>query len=124
GAGADRGRAAGVDRAVNVIASALAVVCGLAGVGVLAALVSPARARAGLVGAITAGIGVAGLVAGIAALRGQVFEARLPGLLPLAGARIALDPLGGWLVAVTGGVLAVAGLFAIGYAGRWHGGPG
>src|SRR5439155_21181472 len=96
----------------------------LAAVGVVAAITVPARARAGLVGAVTTGIGVAGLMAGIAALRGQVFEARLPGLLPLAGARIALDPLGGWFVAVTGGVLAVAALFGVGYAGRGHGGQG
>jgi formate hydrogenlyase subunit 3/multisubunit Na+/H+ antiporter MnhD subunit len=76
-----------------------------------------------LVGAATAGIGVTGLVAGVAAVRGQFFEAGLPGLLPLAGARIALDPLGGWFIAVTGGVLTVAALYGIGYAGHGHG-PG
>jgi formate hydrogenlyase subunit 3/multisubunit Na+/H+ antiporter MnhD subunit len=59
---------------------------------------------------------MAGLVAGIAALGGQSFHARLPGLLPLAGVQVALDPLGGWFVAVTGGVLAVAALYGIGYA--------
>jgi hydrogenase-4 component B len=109
---------------VNPIGWALAGICGLAGLGVLAAVVSPHRARPGLVGAATAGVGVAGLLAGVAALHGQSFEARLPGVLPLAGAQIALDPLGGWFVAVTGGVLAVAALYWIGYAGRGHGPSG
>jgi formate hydrogenlyase subunit 3/multisubunit Na+/H+ antiporter MnhD subunit len=96
----------------------------LAGLGVLAAVVSPRRARQGLVGAATAGIGIAGLLAGVAALCGGSFEARLPGLLPLAGAQLALDPLGGWFVAVTGGVVAVAALYGIGYARRGHGPSG
>lgn len=103
---------------MNVIASALAAGCVLAAVGVVAAICAPARVRAGLVGVATAGIGVAGLVAGVAALRGGSFEARLPGVLPLAGTQVALDPLGGWFVAVTGGVLAVAALYGIGYAGH------
>jgi formate hydrogenlyase subunit 3/multisubunit Na+/H+ antiporter MnhD subunit len=103
---------------VNVLGWALAAACGLAGLGVLAALVSPGRARPGLVGAATAGIGLAGVVAGIAALGGQSFAARLPGLLPLAGVQVAVDPLGGWFVAVAGGVLAVAALYGVGYAGH------
>ena len=109
---------------MNVIASALAAGCVLAAVGVVAAICAPARARAGLVGTATAGIGVAGLVTGVAALSGQVWQARLPGLLPLAGVQIALDPLGGWFVAVTGGVLAAAALYGIGYAGGGHGPSG
>jgi formate hydrogenlyase subunit 3/multisubunit Na+/H+ antiporter MnhD subunit len=108
---------------VNVIGWAIAGACGLAGLGVLAAVVTPARARSGLVGAATVGIGLAGLVAGLAALRGQSWQARLSDLLPLAGVRVAVDPLGGWFVAVTGGVLAVAGLYGVGYAGHRHG-PG
>lgn len=109
---------------MTVIASALAAACVLAAVGVVVAACAPALARPGLVGAATAGIGVAGLVAGIAALRGQVFDARLPGLLPLAGVRVELDALGGWFVAVTGGVLAVTALYGIGYAGHGQGGHG
>jgi hydrogenase-4 component B len=109
---------------VTVIAPALAAVGVLTGLGVLAAVVAPRRARAVCVGAATAGIGVAGLIAGIAALSGQVFQARLPGLLPLAGVQIALDPLGGWFVAVIGGVLAVAALYGIGYAAGGHGRSG
>ncbi len=109
---------------MNVIASALAAGCVLAAVGVVAASCAPARARVGLVGAATAGIGVAGLVAGVAALRGQSFVARLPSVLSLAGAQVAIDPLGGWFIALTGGVLAVAAVYGIGYAGRVHAGHG
>jgi hydrogenase-4 component B len=124
GAGGDRGGAAGVDRPVNMIGWALAGACVVAGMGVLAAVVSPRQARPACVGAATAGIGVAGLVAGVAALSGQVLQARLPGLLPLAGVQLALDPLGGWFVAVTGGVLAAVALYGIGYAGGGHGPSG
>jgi hydrogenase-4 component B len=106
---------------VNGIASALAGACGLAGLGVLAAVVSPRRSRPGLVGAATVGIGVAGLVAGSAALCGQSFQARLPGLLPLAGVQIAVDPLGGWFIAVTGAVVAIAAIYGVGYTGQHHG---
>ncbi|MEV0718627.1 proton-conducting transporter membrane subunit [Asanoa sp. NPDC050611] len=109
---------------MNVIGWALAGACVAAGSGVLAAVVLPRRARPAAVGAATAAIGLSGLVAGIAALSGQVFQARLPGLLPLAGVEIALDPLGGWFVAVTGGVLVAAALYGIGYAGGGHGQSG
>jgi formate hydrogenlyase subunit 3/multisubunit Na+/H+ antiporter MnhD subunit len=109
---------------VNTIGWALAVACGLAGLGVFAALVTPVRARPALVGVCTAGIGVTGLLAGIAALSGQVFHARLPALLPLAGVQIAVDPLGGWFVAVIGAVVAVAATYGIGYAGHGHGPSG
>jgi len=109
---------------VNVIGWALAGAGVLAGLGVLAAVVAPRRTRPAYVGAATAGIGVAGLVMGVAALSGQAFQARLPGLLPLAGVRIEVDPLGGWFLAVTGGVLAAAALYGIGYAVGGHGPSG
>ncbi|MET7400108.1 proton-conducting transporter membrane subunit [Dactylosporangium sp. NPDC005572] len=109
---------------MNVIASALAAACILAAAGVVAAICVPRRARPALVGAATAGIGVAGLVAGVAALRGEAFAAQLPDLLPLVGLQIELDPLGGWFVMVTGGVLAVTALYGIGYAGHGHGPSG
>jgi hydrogenase-4 component B len=105
---------------VNVIASALAAVCGLAGAGVLAAALAPARVRVTLVGAATAGLGVAGMTAGIAALSGVAFHARIPDLLPLAGVQIGVDALGGWFLTVTGGVVAVAAVYGIGYAGHGH----
>lgn len=95
----------------------LAVVGGLAGLGILAALVR----RPALVGLATAGIGVAGVVTGVAALRGRTFDADLPALLPLAGVEVAVDPLGGWFLAITGAVVAVSAMYGIGYAGH---GPG
>jgi hydrogenase-4 component B len=109
---------------VNVVGWALAGVCGMAGLGVAAVVVSPQRVRSWLVGVATMGIGAAGLVAGVAALRGQPFAARLPGLVPLAGVQVGVDPLGGWFIAVTGGVLAVAALYGIGYASHGHGPSG
>lgn len=109
---------------MNVIGWALAGACGLAGLGVLAALVVPARVRPAVVGACTAAIGVAGLLAGVAALSGRVFQARVPALLPLAGASIAVDPLGGLFVAVTGAVIALTAIYGIGYAGHGHGPSG
>jgi formate hydrogenlyase subunit 3/multisubunit Na+/H+ antiporter MnhD subunit len=124
GAGGDRGGAARADRPVTVIGSALAAVGVLAGLGVLAAVAAPRQARPVYAGVATAGIGVAGLVAGVAALSGQAFRAGLPGLLPLSGVQIALDPLGGWFVAVIGGVLAATALYGVGYAGGSHGPSG
>jgi len=109
---------------VNTIGWALAGVGVLACLGVFAAVVAPLRVRPAWVGAATAGIGLAGLIAGVAALSGQEFHARLPGLLPLAGVQLALDPLGGWFVAVAGGVLAAAALYGIGYASGGHGPSG
>lgn len=109
---------------MNTIGWALAGAGVLAGLGVLAAVVIPRPARPACVGAATAGVGVAGLIAGVAALSGLEFRARLPSLLPGAGVQIALDPLGGWFVAVTGGVLAAAAVYGIGYAGGGHGPSG
>src|SRR5262249_57847704 len=91
---------------------------------VAALVVAPGQARSWLGGAATIGIGLAGLVAGVAALRGHSYQVRLPGLLPLAGVQVALDPLGGWFIAVTGGVLAAAALYGIGYARHGTSGRG
>ncbi len=41
-----------------------------------------------------------------------------PGLLPLSGVSLAVDPLGGLFLAVTGAVAVAAGIYAIGYAGH------
>ncbi|MFD1545791.1 proton-conducting transporter transmembrane domain-containing protein [Nonomuraea guangzhouensis] len=84
-----------------------------------AALVVPTRARALITGLGTAGGGAFGVAAGAAALMGERWTAWLPELLPLAGVRLSLDPLGGVFVAVTGGVAVCAALYAIGYAGEY-----
>lgn len=106
---------------MNVVGWALVLVCGCAGLGVLAAVAVPRRLRAGAVGLCTAGTGAAGLVAGVVALGGTGFAAWLPDVLPLAGVRLGLDALGGWFLVVTGGVVAVVGLYGVGYAGHGHG---
>ncbi|NUR83928.1 MAG: hydrogenase 4 subunit B, partial [Nonomuraea sp.] len=93
-----------------LFAAALAV-CALAA---LAVPLLPNRALVSGVG--TAAGGVLGAAAGVSALAGGRWSAWLPDLLPLAGVRLALDPLGGLFVAVTGAVAVCAGLYAVGYA--------
>jgi hydrogenase-4 component B len=102
----------------------LGVALGLCLLAAAAGLVLPSRRRALLVGLLTAGAGGAGLASGIAALAGSTFAVWLPGLLPLAGVRLAADPLGGLFVAVTGGVAACAAVYGIGYAGHGGSPPG
>lgn len=92
---------------------------GAAAASSLAVLVLPTRARPAVSGAGTALAGAAAVVAGIAAMAGYTFSRSLPDLLPLTGVSIALDPLGGLFVAVTGGVAVVAAIYGIGYT-RHH----
>ncbi|MEU5987360.1 proton-conducting transporter membrane subunit [Spirillospora sp. NPDC047418] len=86
----------------------------------LAGLVLPRRARRVAAGALTAAGGAAAAAAGIAAMRGAEWGVRLPDLLPLAGVRLALDPLGGLFLAVTGAVVVCAAVYGVGYTR--HGG--
>ncbi|HEX8866387.1 MAG TPA: proton-conducting transporter membrane subunit, partial [Lentzea sp.] len=74
------------------------------------------RVRAWLVGLGTAVTGAAAVAAGVAALAGGSFSVVLPGVLPLSGVSLTLDPLGGLFVAVTGGVAVAAGIYAVSYA--------
>jgi len=106
---------------VNILGWGLTAAVALAGLGTLAALVAPERVRPMLAGAATAGVGGAGLAAGVAAVAGVGYHARLPWLLPLFGVELVLDPLGGLFVAVAGGVSLVAAVYGIGYAARGHG---
>jgi formate hydrogenlyase subunit 3/multisubunit Na+/H+ antiporter MnhD subunit len=108
----------------STIASGLAVATVLAGLGVLAAVVTPRRARAAVVGVCTMAVGVAGVVVGVAAASGEAFATSYPQLLPLAGVHLEVDALGGLFVAVAGGVITLAALYGIGYAGRGHGPSG
>ncbi|MFB4306814.1 proton-conducting transporter membrane subunit [Actinomadura sp. GTD37] len=86
----------------------------------VAALVLPRGPRRAAAGTLTAAGGAAAVVAGAAALRGGGWSVHLPGLLPLAGVRLALDPLGGLFLAVTGAVAVCAAVYGIGYTR--HGG--
>jgi hydrogenase-4 component B len=117
-AGGDRGGTAHRDRPMSVIGSALAAGAGLAGAGAVTGAFMPVRARALVVGVLTAGLGGAGVVAGGAALGGARWSAELPGLLPLAGVHLGVDALSGLFMAVAGAVVAAVAVYGIGYAGH------
>ena len=100
---------------MNLAAVGLASVGVLAGLTALGALVLPDRARPGWVGVGGALTGAAAVLAGGAALAGQPVSVLLPWLLPLSGVAFALDPLGGFFVAVTGAVAVAASIYGISY---------
>jgi formate hydrogenlyase subunit 3/multisubunit Na+/H+ antiporter MnhD subunit len=60
-------------------------------------------------------------VAGAAALGGQTWSATAPDLLPLGGARLAVDPLSGVFLLLVGAVAVTAGVYAVGYTAAGHG---
>jgi hydrogenase-4 component B len=86
----------------------------------MAGALVPVYVRPVVTGVGTVLTGVAGSAAGVAALAGSSFSVALPGLLPLSGVSLALDPLGGLFVAVTGGVAVAAGVYGVAYT-RSHG---
>jgi formate hydrogenlyase subunit 3/multisubunit Na+/H+ antiporter MnhD subunit len=94
-----------------------ATVCGLA--AALAGAVLPGRARVAAVGWLSVAMAAGGGVAAVATLTGGGRAvAHLPDLLPLAGVRFELDPLGAVFVAATALVALPASLFGLGYAGH------
>ncbi|MFD8162561.1 proton-conducting transporter transmembrane domain-containing protein [Streptomyces malaysiensis] len=101
---------------MSVIPAALATATGLGGAGALAGLGLPYRLRAPVVGVLTAGVGISGGTAGVAALGGGRWAATLPGVLPLAGAHVAVDALAGLFMAVAGAVVVAVAVYGIGYA--------
>ncbi len=103
---------------MSVVGSALFGAAGAACAGSLAGLLAPARLRAALVGACTAVAGLAGVVAGVAALDGGRWSADLPEVLPLAGVHLAVDALSGLFMVVSGAVVAAVAVYAVGYAGH------
>ncbi|MEV6237523.1 proton-conducting transporter membrane subunit [Lentzea sp. NPDC051838] len=98
---------------MNLVATGMAAAVAIGLVTALVAVVI--RPRAAVVGAGTALTGAAAVVAGAAATGGGSFSVVLPGVLPLSGVSLTLDPLGGLFVAVTGGVAAAAGIYAMSY---------
>jgi len=106
---------------VNLIEWGLAGATGVAVLGALVALLTPERARSVVAGIAVAGVGGAGLAAGVAAIAGEEFTAHLPELLPLFGVTLTLDPLGGLFMAVAGAVCLVAAGYGVSYAGGGHG---
>ncbi|TYB42184.1 proton-conducting transporter membrane subunit [Actinomadura chibensis] len=84
----------------------------------------PRRARRVGAGLGTGAAGVAAIVAGGSALSGRPWDAWYPDLLPLAGIRLAVDPLSGLFLAVTGAVAVCAAVYGVGYARGGHGPDG
>ncbi|MBP5942177.1 proton-conducting transporter membrane subunit [Streptomyces acidiscabies] len=101
---------------MNAIAAALTTATVLGGAGAVAGCGLPYRVRVPAVGVLTAGVGVAGGTAGVAALAGERWSAEFPGLLPLAGAQVAVDALAGVFMAVAGTVVAAVAVYGVGYA--------
>ena len=71
-------------------------------------------------GVVTSCLGAVGVWVGLLAMFGTVRPLHVGWLVPLSGVYLALDPLGGFFVALTGGVAIPVGLYAIGYARREH----
>ncbi|MQY14522.1 Hydrogenase-4 component B [Streptomyces sp. RB5] len=107
---------------MSPIGAALGAASAAAGAGALAGLLLPLRVRPLAAGACTTAAGAAGVVAGVAALGGDSWSVRLPGLLPLAGTHLAVDALSGLFIAVAGAVVAAVAVYGIGYSG--HGATG
>jgi formate hydrogenlyase subunit 3/multisubunit Na+/H+ antiporter MnhD subunit len=101
---------------VSAIPAALATATTLGGAGALAGLGLPYRLRVPVVGLLTAGAGVAGAAAGVAALGGSRWATDLPGLLPLVGTHLAVDALAGVFMAVAGAVVVAVAVYGVGYA--------
>ncbi|MFF4805634.1 proton-conducting transporter membrane subunit [Streptomyces sp. NPDC001351] len=108
---------------MSTIPVALATATTLGGAGTLAGFGLPYRVRIPVVGVLTAGVGVAGGTAGVAALGGSRWTDTFPGLLPLAGAHVAVDALAGLFMAVAGAVVVAVAVYGIGYVGG-HGSHG
>jgi hydrogenase-4 component B len=106
---------------MNLVAGGLAVACAAGLAAAAAGVIAPARWRAALVGLLTAVAGAGGAVAGTGALTGQTYGLRLPHVLPLSEAVLAVDALGGVFLLIVGAVAAAAAVYGIGYAG--HGEP-
>src|SRR5258705_1540570 len=71
-------------------------------------------------GVVTSCLGAVGVWVGLLAMFGTVRPLHIGWLVPLSGVYLALDPLGGFFVALTGGGAISVGLYAIGYARRAH----
>lgn len=108
---------------MSVIPAALTMATALAGAGAAAGLGLPYRLRVPVAGVLTTGVGAAGGTAGVAALGGSRWAGTLPGLLPLAGAHLAVDALAGLFLAVAGAVVSAVAVYGIGYAAG-HGSHG
>ena len=101
---------------MSLVAAGLGAAVAMGGAGVAAGAWLPVRWRVWTAGVCTAGVGVAGGAAGVAALGGARWSAELPGLLPLAGVQLEVDALSGLFMAVAGAVVTAVAIYGIGYA--------
>ena len=67
-------------------------------------------------GLTTSAVGVVGVWLGLLGLFGPARAVSIGWLLPLSGAELQLDPLGGFFMALTGAVAVPVGVYTIGYA--------
>ena len=72
----------------------------------------------GWAGILTSCFGALGLWAGLVGMFGTMRPLHIGWLVPLTGVYLAVDPLGGFFVALTGAVAIPVGIYAIGYARR------
>ncbi|MWA03566.1 hydrogenase 4 subunit B [Actinomadura sp. LD22] len=101
---------------MSLTGAAFAVAMGSSALAAAAGAALPRRARRITAGAGTLAAGGAAGVAGVAAMAGRSWGTWLPDVLPLAGVRLALDPLSGVFLAVTGAVAVCAAVYGVGYA--------
>jgi hydrogenase-4 component B len=99
---------------MTLIGAGLGVVAVGAAAGAIGSTLVPVRLRPLTAGLLTAVVGLGGVLAGSAALAGQVWSLTLPDLLPLGLAEFALDPLSGVFLLLIGAVAVAAGLYSIG----------
>ena len=71
-------------------------------------------------GVVTSCLGAVGVWVGLLAMFATMRPLHIGWLVPLSGVYLALDPLSGFFVALTGGVAIPVGLYTIGYARRAH----
>jgi len=100
---------------MSLTQTAFGLALGLCLAAALAAVLLPRTARPAATGVLTAAGGAAAVAAGVSAAAGERWSAWLPDLLPLLGVRLAVDPLGGVFLAVTGAVAVCAAIYGIGY---------
>jgi len=75
---------------------------------------------AALSGGLTAAFGIVGVTLGLSAIFGGSRDLQIDWLLPLAGVRFDLGPLGGLFVAATGAVAVPVGIYSVRYAQKEH----
>ena len=101
---------------MNSLAVELVAQIGLAGLAILAALLLPERKRALWCGLFVSGVGILGVLAGIASLSGVSGRIKIPLALPIPPMVFEPNHLGALFMIVVGAVGAVSSIFAIGYA--------